>query len=528
MDAAPPDFEVIDFSWDGSHGHIVSMLHDRHERGIVVDIGCGSAPHAEPLRDAGFVYVGLDVNPACVDALRGRGFDAGTIDLRRADDVDPMLDEAVTRAADRAGEHAVVAVLALDVVEHLVDPHLLLAHLHAWMTGRSVPVLGLSVPNVSHRDLAVRLLGARWDMTPTGLLDATHLRFFTDRTLTSVLSASGFDEVDRRDAISIWSDQHSPVQSPLLNRTAPAGRFLADLRDRADGHGDTYQFVRLYAPGERAPAPSMLGEGTTEPDAPRVAVVAAAECGPDDVALLGGDLAAQTSDRWQLLDADALDSAAFTHVSIVGPGQRLGPSWVEQFVAAAGEWHGMVLRCRPNAAQEEVGSGWPVEFDPIDHRIALATPPAALAFPLAALDVLGLTLVDDHPDTGVDAGTVHQLLVFLAPFCGVHDTGHGALTATSPWHEPGKADSGPTGRETAGGETVADAPVLVEPWVLDELAVHRQRRGTLDAAAASLDDSTSRIEALERDNQWLNAELRRTPVRIVRRLLRRPGRDAGR
>ncbi len=516
MDAQPPesetaDYEVLDFHPDTSHGHIVAMLQRRAERGIVLDLGCGSAPLAEPLRDAGFVYIGLDVNAHCLDALRDRGFGAHPIDLRRLEGLGATLDAAV---AGQPGSPGVTAVLALDVIEHLVEPHVAVHAIASWMQERDVPLLGLSVPNVTHRDVAVKLLNARWELTATGLLDATHLRFFTAATLAAITAACGLVETDRMDTISEWSDQHRPVGSPLLHTTTPLGRFLADLRARADDHGATYQFVRLYEPAAvPAVAPPLpILDPAADPDV-RIAVVAAANASDDDVATLRADLDAQTSTAWELVGHDAWSDVSCSHVAVVGPGQRLSVRWVEQFVEAGSSWHGMVLRCAPTDSPDD--RSWPVRYEVADDEGARATPAAALAFPVAALGALGRDLGD------TSATALHRLLRDVAPYCGVHDTGVPAVGATGPTigDVPGGDDPG---GDVPGGDD-AGSLVLVERWIVDELAALRQRAAADADSAARLDALAAHGEALARDNDWLNAELRRTPVRMLRRLLRRPG-----
>jgi hypothetical protein len=57
---------------------------------------------------------------------------------------------------------------------------------------------------------------------------------------------------------------------------------------------------------------------------------------------------------------------------------------------------------------------------------------------------------------------------------------------------------------------------LVNPLSLAELVADRARLRAL------VESNDLRLAALTNDNRWLNAELRMTPVRALRRLLRRP------
>ena len=87
---------------------------------------------------------------------------------------------------------------SLDGLEHLVDGQRLL-DMMSTLLERHDAVGVLSVPHVAHRDVAAKLLAGRWDYTRTGLLDDTHLRFYTRPSLTEALAISGLVPVDSDD-----------------------------------------------------------------------------------------------------------------------------------------------------------------------------------------------------------------------------------------------------------------------------------------------------------------------------------------
>lgn len=88
-----------------------------------------------------------------------------------------------------------------DTLEHLLDPRgaLIAARDHLSAGG----VLVASIPNVQHASVALPLLlKGRWDYTEDGLLDNTHLRFFTKQSMRGLLESAGF-VVDEQLAINI-------------------------------------------------------------------------------------------------------------------------------------------------------------------------------------------------------------------------------------------------------------------------------------------------------------------------------------
>jgi len=81
------------------------------------------------------------------------------------------------------------AVLALDVLEHLPDPGRALSALAGLLApgGRLI----VSVPNVAHWTVRLGLLVGRFDYVETGILDRTHLRFFTRESILEVCAGAG-------------------------------------------------------------------------------------------------------------------------------------------------------------------------------------------------------------------------------------------------------------------------------------------------------------------------------------------------
>ena len=86
-----------------------------------------------------------------------------------------------------------VAVVCADVLEHLAEPGLALKRL-VQLQGKGARFY-LSVPNVANLWVRVNLLAGRFDYTERGILDRTHLRFFTRRTLLVLLEGAGLRPV---------------------------------------------------------------------------------------------------------------------------------------------------------------------------------------------------------------------------------------------------------------------------------------------------------------------------------------------
>jgi len=125
-------------------------------------------------------------------------------------------------------------LLAGDVLEHLLDPErVLLQALTLLAPGGHVVV---SLPNIAHADVRLSLLAGRFEYNAYGLLDATHLRFFTYKTLQDLVKRAGLviTEMQRVRVPAFESELRVSRQSVP---TSVVNEILEDPE------AETYQFV---------------------------------------------------------------------------------------------------------------------------------------------------------------------------------------------------------------------------------------------------------------------------------------------
>jgi SAM-dependent methyltransferase len=142
----------------------------------VLDLGCSGGLLAAELREHGHSVVGVDSAPppgteARVDRLVVADLDAG---------LPPEVVE----------EGPYDVVLAADVLEHLRDPAAMLRELHSVSTPQTMLVS--SVPNVAHWYPRLRIGLGHFDYDHRGILDATHMRFFTWRSFSRLAYRAGW------------------------------------------------------------------------------------------------------------------------------------------------------------------------------------------------------------------------------------------------------------------------------------------------------------------------------------------------
>ncbi|HWE82114.1 MAG TPA: bifunctional glycosyltransferase/class I SAM-dependent methyltransferase [Gaiellaceae bacterium] len=148
----------------------------------ILDLGCAGGLVAAELRRQGHHLVGVDAAPP-------RGTEGRVDTLVVAD-----LDDGLPREVGEGGPFDVV--LALDVLEHLREPASLLRELHDICTSDARVIT--SVPNLGHWYPRLRIALGRFDYDRRGILDATHLRFFTWRSFAAMVRRTGWQAEQRR------------------------------------------------------------------------------------------------------------------------------------------------------------------------------------------------------------------------------------------------------------------------------------------------------------------------------------------
>jgi methionine biosynthesis protein MetW len=155
---------------------VARMLADLVPMGSrVLDVGCGTGCLSRIIADTrNAEIIGIEPNSCRAAAARARGLE--------------VYQEVFTSAIVQRLKPFDVIVFA-DVLEHVADPgdFLQLARRALLPGGRVIA----SVPNVAHWSVRLDLLRGRFDYQQTGIRDATHLRWFTAKTVRLLFESSG-------------------------------------------------------------------------------------------------------------------------------------------------------------------------------------------------------------------------------------------------------------------------------------------------------------------------------------------------
>jgi glycosyltransferase involved in cell wall biosynthesis len=217
------------YSPDSSHEQVVRWM-SRRKNSRVLDLGCSNGQLGARLRAHGHLVTGIDI--ANVDGAQGN------LDAYVSADISQGIPEEL-------GVFDVI--IAADVIEHLAEPDRLLKSIPSHLDEGGVALV--SVPNISHWYPRARVAFGRFDYDQRGILDRTHLRFFT---------RSSFYALAARCQLDVCSESSTglPLEALDLDEHSPA--WISSVVRVGDSIGlavwpdlFSYQFIFEVRPANR-------------------------------------------------------------------------------------------------------------------------------------------------------------------------------------------------------------------------------------------------------------------------------------
>jgi 2-polyprenyl-3-methyl-5-hydroxy-6-metoxy-1,4-benzoquinol methylase len=189
-----------------SHTQIATQLRGLANRSsthpfVVLDVGCASGFLRAFLPESDFYLVGIERDPVLLAQAQQTYDEVYAADLNTPLDVELPTPNAIVLA---------------DVLEHLPEPEVVLAHLLQRYAKPGTPIL-ISLPNVAHLYVRLSLLLGQFNYTDRGILDRTHLRFFTLKTAKQMLLTC---------EVRVLSTTVTPVPLPLVHPLFGEKRLL--------------------------------------------------------------------------------------------------------------------------------------------------------------------------------------------------------------------------------------------------------------------------------------------------------------
>jgi trans-aconitate methyltransferase len=157
--------------------------------GRLVEVGCSSGSLAREYKQAGGTghYTGIEVVPAYAELARRHCDRVLTIDIEIAD------------TSYLKSELPCDCWIFGDTLEHLRDPWSLLGRIREAISPTGC--IAACIPNAQHWSMQAMLSAGAFRYQSSGLLDRTHLRWFTRVTIAEMFHAAGFAIVEHRSRI---------------------------------------------------------------------------------------------------------------------------------------------------------------------------------------------------------------------------------------------------------------------------------------------------------------------------------------
>jgi len=169
----------------------------------VLELGPASGYLSKILKDRDCHVTGIEIDPVL------------------AEQAEQFLDKIIVGDIEELDLHKLLGskrydvILIGDVLEHLKNPKKVLEKLHDFLNDNGCLVC--SIPNIAHGSIRLKLLNGEFRYKSTGLLDETHLHFFTLDSILSMFHSSGYSITElRRVTVDIFGGDGADLKPYII------------------------------------------------------------------------------------------------------------------------------------------------------------------------------------------------------------------------------------------------------------------------------------------------------------------------
>ena len=203
-----------DINIEDENNSISIIINNIGDSARVLDVGCSYGYVGEWLvKNKSCEVYGIDINIDAINYVKGLGYykDAFCIDLDNINDLGNDISKL-----DKKFDYIICA----DVLEHLKNPTKALLFLCQLLDfGGQILV---SMPDVSNIDIILNLIEGRFNYSELGILDNTHLRFYTKNSFISWI-----------DTINDAIDKYK-LDIKFIKNTNYTSDFIANIKNKSE------------------------------------------------------------------------------------------------------------------------------------------------------------------------------------------------------------------------------------------------------------------------------------------------------
>lgn len=191
----------------------------------ILEIGCGPGSQSKIFKEElDCDVVGIEIDPARAEKARTYCREVHVVNLDIDDLSNFLKDEKFN------------IIVCADVLEHLRNPGDLLIGLKNFLSPDGYLVT--SIPNITHSSIVYEMIHGRFEYRTEGLLDSTHIKFFSRTSALSLIEDAGYWIADLQKVHKL--PQHTEFKTSPIS--ADEKEILAAIHSR-NPDADTYQFV---------------------------------------------------------------------------------------------------------------------------------------------------------------------------------------------------------------------------------------------------------------------------------------------
>lgn len=154
---------------------------------VILDVGCHAGTMGKALQETKEVTaIGIDTDLEALEIANGRIHNAFDCSIE---------EEGWTEKIRARGFSDFDTIIFGDVLEHTRNPERILQEAKVLLKHKGNIIV--SIPNVAYWRVRFGLMLGKWEYQDTGVLDRTHLRFYTRSTIRQLIETAGYEVLDQ-------------------------------------------------------------------------------------------------------------------------------------------------------------------------------------------------------------------------------------------------------------------------------------------------------------------------------------------
>lgn len=207
-----------------SHTSIAQIIRKQFTTAVILDVGCGPGFLGRAIKNKKYTSYGIDNDEEVLRFAKKYYKNIFKLNVEQEKFTNPVKFDILIFG---------------DILEHLINPQVILNRYSAKYLKNNGKVI-ISLPNAAHAFVRFNIMLGKFEYMDKGILDITHLRFFTFNSMRKLISDSG---------LKIERYHYTPIPLPLLipstNKTKPLF-FLHQFNNFITGLWEkllAYQFI---------------------------------------------------------------------------------------------------------------------------------------------------------------------------------------------------------------------------------------------------------------------------------------------